>query len=49
MRNAGLRDVEWNIFQPVHADVPYARIQAITMDRIRAAVVDQGFASRKRR
>ncbi len=42
---AGLRDVRWNVFQPVQASGPYKRVQAATMERIRPAVLRYGLAT----
>jgi SAM-dependent methyltransferase len=42
---AGLGDVHWNVFQPVHASGPHKLMQAETMERIRPAVLRHGLAT----
>jgi SAM-dependent methyltransferase len=39
LRSSQLRDVRWDVFQPVHADGPHKQIMRITMDKIRPAVL----------
>jgi SAM-dependent methyltransferase len=41
----GLGDVRWNVFQPVHASGPHKHLQAVTMERIRPAVLRHGLAT----
>jgi len=36
---AGLSDVHWNVVQPVHASGPDKHMTAVTMDKIRPAVL----------
>lgn len=43
--DAGLEDVTWNVFQPVHADGPYKQTEILTLERIRPALVQHGLAS----
>jgi ubiquinone/menaquinone biosynthesis C-methylase UbiE len=45
MFEAGLKDVTWNVFQPVHAVGPYKQMEILTLERIRPALVHQGLAS----
>ncbi len=42
---AGLEDVTWNVFTPVHAAGPYKQIQLLTLERIRPALLHHGLAS----
>jgi len=42
---AGLGDVRWNVFQPVHASGPHKHMTAVTMERIRPAVLRHGLAT----
>jgi hypothetical protein len=42
---AELRDVRWNVFQNVHAGGARKRICAVTMERIRPAVLRYGLAT----
>jgi SAM-dependent methyltransferase len=42
---AGLADVRWTVFQPVHASGPHKRMTMVTMERIRPAVLRQGLAT----
>ena len=42
---AGLGDVRWNVFQPVHASGPHKHMTAVTMERIRPAVLHHGLAT----
>jgi len=42
---AGLGNVGWNVFQPVRASGPHKHLQAVTMERIRPAVLDHGLAT----
>ncbi len=42
---AGLGDVHWNVFQPVHASGPHKHMTAVTMERIRPAVLRHGLAT----
>ena len=42
---AGLGDVEWNVFQPVHASGPHKHMTAVTMERIRPAVLRHSLAT----
>ena len=44
-RAAGLGDVHWNVFQPVHASGPHKHMTAVTMDKIRPAVLRHGLAT----
>jgi 2-polyprenyl-3-methyl-5-hydroxy-6-metoxy-1,4-benzoquinol methylase len=44
-RAAGLRDVHWNVFQPVHASGPHKHLTAVTLDKIRPAVLRHGLAT----
>ena len=46
-RAAGLRDVHWNVFQPVYASGTHKQLTAVTMDKIRPAVLRHGLASDK--
>jgi cyclopropane fatty-acyl-phospholipid synthase-like methyltransferase len=43
---AGLRDARWTVFQPVYASGPHKRVTAVTMERIRAAVLRHGLAGK---
>jgi precorrin-6B methylase 2 len=45
MVEAGLKEVGWNVFQPVHAAGPYKQMAFVTMERIRPAVLDHGLAT----
>ena len=42
---AGLGDVGWNVFQPVHASGPHKHMTAVTMERIRPAVLRYGLTT----
>jgi hypothetical protein len=42
---AGLADVGWTVFQPVLASGPHKHLQAVTMERIRPAVLRHGLAA----
>jgi SAM-dependent methyltransferase len=42
---AGLGDVHWNVFQPVHASGPHKHMTRVTMERIRPAVLRHGLAT----
>jgi SAM-dependent methyltransferase len=42
---AGLGDVHWTVFQPVHASGPDKHMTAVTMERIRPAVLRHGLAT----
>ena len=42
---AGLGDVHWNVFQPVHVSSPHKHMTAVTMERIRPAVLHHGLAT----
>jgi SAM-dependent methyltransferase len=42
---AELRDVAWNVFQPVHANGPHKLLSAETMEKIGPAVVRHGLAT----
>jgi len=42
---AGLGDVRWNVFQPVRASGPQKHLQAVTMERIRPAVLGHGLST----
>lgn len=42
---AGLGDVHWNVFQPVHAGAPHKHMTAVTMERIRPSVLRHGLAT----
>ena len=42
---AGLGDVRWNVLQPVHASGPHKHMTAVTMERIRPAVLRHGLAT----
>ena len=42
---AGLGDVHWNVFQPVHVSGPHKHMTALTMERIRPAVLRHGLAT----
>ena len=42
---AGLGDVRWNVFQPVHAAGAHKHFLAVTMDRIRRSVLRHSLAS----
>lgn len=42
---AGLEDVTWNVFQPVHSVGPYKQMEILTLERIRPALVQHGLAS----
>ena len=44
-RAAGLGDVHWNVFQPIHASGPHKYMTAVTMDKIRPAVLRHGLAT----
>lgn len=43
-RHTTLDDIEWNLFQPVHAEGPDKHIQALTMERIGPALLRNGLA-----
>jgi 2-polyprenyl-3-methyl-5-hydroxy-6-metoxy-1,4-benzoquinol methylase len=43
--DSGLRDAQWNVFQPVHASGPHKQIMALTMEKISAAVLRHGLAA----
>jgi SAM-dependent methyltransferase len=45
MLKAGLRDVHWNVFQPVHARGPHKLMSWETMQKIRPAVLQHGLAT----
>jgi 2-polyprenyl-3-methyl-5-hydroxy-6-metoxy-1,4-benzoquinol methylase len=42
---AGLGDTRWNVFQPVLASGSHKHLQAVTMERIRPAVLRHGLAT----
>jgi SAM-dependent methyltransferase len=42
---AGLGDVHWNVFQPVHASGPHKHLTAVTLEKIRPAVLRHGLAT----
>jgi SAM-dependent methyltransferase len=42
---AGLGDVEWNVFQPVHASGAHKHMTRVTMEQIRPAVLRHGLAT----
>jgi 2-polyprenyl-3-methyl-5-hydroxy-6-metoxy-1,4-benzoquinol methylase len=42
---AGLSDVHWNVFQPVHSNGPHKHLTAVTLDRIRPSVLRHGLAT----
>jgi SAM-dependent methyltransferase len=42
---AGLHHVRWNVFQPVQVSGPYKHLQAVTMERIRSAVLRHRLAA----
>jgi hypothetical protein len=42
---ANLRDVRWQVFQPVHISGPSKRISEVTLERIRPALVSHGLAT----
>lgn len=44
---AGLGEVHWNVFQPVHASGPHKHMTAVTMERIRPAVLRHGLATER--
>jgi len=44
-RAAGLRDIHCHVFQLVHASGPHKHLTAVTMDRIRPAVLRYGLAT----
>jgi SAM-dependent methyltransferase len=44
-RAAGLGDVQWNVFQPVYASGAHKLLPAVTMDKIRPAVLRHGLAT----
>ena len=47
LRDAGLDEVEVNVVQPTHLDSERKMIASITMERIAASVIAEGFASEK--
>lgn len=45
LRTSALRDLQWRVFQLVHADGPHKQIQRVTMEKIRPAVLRHQLAS----
>ena len=45
---AGLGEVRWNVFQPVHVSGAHKHMTAVTMERIRPAVLRHGLATDRR-
>jgi len=42
---AGLGDVHWNVLRPAHASGPHKHMTAVTMEKIRPAVLRHGLAT----